>query len=324
MWIWSKSVDTGLDGDLLRIVSYASVGLLLLTVLVSTCVQSWPGSRRSRQPRLHRRDGDRDLAAPPSQTKDYTASGPIVVENQVDVSARSAEAWWWRFSSNPARASIKDSSSPNLTTARSRPTWKAARAKTASTEADLNNWKSEAKVLESDLQRARKMWDAKLITQEQYEHAQFKAEADQWDVKRVEQLLINDRDTQRSLELELEKTQITAPFDGVVARRYVRVGQTVARDERLVWVTATGPLRVRFTLPSRFVNQLKVGQRVAVTVADGNPAQQHPARVIQMSPVVDPASGTIEVLAELTGAAPELRPGMQADVHLPAHPMNTQ
>jgi multidrug efflux pump subunit AcrA (membrane-fusion protein) len=68
------------------------------------------------------------------------------------------------------------------------------------------------------------------------------------------------------------------------------------------------------------VNQLKVGQRVAVTVADGNPAFEHPARVIQMSPVVDPASGTIEVLAELTGAASDLRPGMQADVHLPAHP----
>jgi membrane fusion protein, multidrug efflux system len=195
-----------------------------------------------------------------------------------------------------------------------------ARARTASTEADLNNWKAEARILESDLQRARKMWDAKLITQEQFEHAQFKAEADQWDVKRVEQLLINARDTQRSLELELEKTEARAPFDGIVARRYIRVGQTVARDERLIWLTATGPLRVRFTLPSRFVNRLKLGQRVAVIVADGNPLVEHAGRVIQMSPVVDPASGTIEVLAELTGAAPDLRPGMQADVHLPAQP----
>ncbi len=195
-----------------------------------------------------------------------------------------------------------------------------AKAKTASTEADLNNWKAEAKVLEADYQRARKMWDAKLITEEQFDHARYKAEGDQWDVKRVEQLLINARDTERSLELELEKTQIMAPFDGIVARRYIREGQTVARDERLFWVTATGPLRVRFTLPSRFVNQVKVGERVAVTVADGNSAIEHAARVIQLSPVVDPASGTIEVLAELVGAVPELRPGMQADVHLPAHP----
>ena len=297
--------------------SYAS-GLLLLTVLASTSCSHGP-------------DPVEAVAAAPSQaapatppaaaSSDYTASGPIVVENQVDVSAQRGGVVV-EILVEPGTRVHKGQLLAKLDDRQVTADLEGARAKTASTEADLNNWKSEAKVLESDLQRARKMWDAKLITQEQYEHAQFKAEADQWDVKRVEQLLINDRDTQRSLELELEKTQITAPFDGVVARRYVRVGQTVARDERLLWVTATGPLRVRFTLPSRFVNHIKVGQRVAVTVADGNPALEHPARVIQMSPVVDPASGTIEVLAELTGAAPELRPGMQAEVHLPAHPMN--
>jgi membrane fusion protein (multidrug efflux system) len=292
-------------------------GLLLLTVLVSTSCSHAP-------------DPTMAAAAPPTQpapaaspaapTDDhYTASGPIVVENQVDVAAQRGGVVTEIFV-EPGTRVRKGQLLAKLDDRQVVADLEAARAKTASTEADLNNWKAEAKVLESDLERARKMWDAKLITQEQFEHAQFKAEADQWDVKRVEQLLINARDTQRSLELELEKTQITAPFDGIVARRYVRVGQTVARDERLIWVSATGPLRVRFTLPSRFVNQLKVGQRVAVTVADGNPALEHPARVIQMSPVVDPASGTIEVLAELTGAASDLRPGMQADVHLPAHP----
>jgi RND family efflux transporter MFP subunit len=259
-------------------------------------------------------------ATPPvSSDTRYTASGPIVVENQVDVSAQ-REGIVTEILVEPGARVRKGQLLAKLDDRQVVADLEGARARCASTEADLNNWKAEAKVLESDLQRARKMWDAKLITQEQFEHAQFKAEADQWDVKRVEQLLINARDTQRSLELELEKTQVTAPFDGIVARRYVRAGQTVARDERLIWVTATGPLRVRFTLPSRFVNQLKIGQRVAITVADGNPAVEHAARVIQMSPVVDPASGTIEVLAELTGAAPDLLPGMQADVHLPAHP----
>ena len=249
----------------------------------------------------------------------YTASGPLIVENQVDVAAQ-REGVVEQIFVEPGTRVRKGQLLIKLDSRQIVADLEGARAKTASTEADLNNWKSEAKVLESDLQRARKMWDAKLITQEQFEHTQFKAEADQWDVKRVEQLLINSRRTEQSLELELEKTQIAAPFDGIVARRYIRVGQTVARDERLVWVTATEPLRVRFTLPSRFVNHIKVGQRVSVTVADGNPAMERAARVIQMSPVVDPASGTIEVLAELMGSAPDLRPGMQADVHLPAHP----
>lgn len=291
-------------------------GLVLLTMLVGTSCSRAPEAAEA-------------AAAPPAQptppisqpTSDnaYTASGPIVVEDQVDVAAQ-REGIVVQILAEPGTRVSKGQLLARLDDRQVVADLEGARAKTASTEADLNNWKAEAKVLESDLQRARKMWDAKLITQEQFEHAQFKAEADQWDVKRVEQLLINARDTQRSLELELEKTQVTAPFDGIVARRYVRAGQSVARNERLIWVTATGPLRVRFTLPSRFVNQVKIGQRVAVTVADGDPARQHAARVIQMSPVVDPASGTIEVLAELTGAAPDLRPGMQADVHLPAQP----
>lgn len=249
----------------------------------------------------------------------YTASGPIVVENQVDVEAQ-REGVVVEIVVEPGTRVSTGQVLARLDDRQLVADLEAARARTASTEADLNNWKSEAQVLESDYQRARKMWDAQLITQEQFEHARFKAEADQWDVKRVEQLLINARESQRSMELELEKTRITAPFDGIVARRYVRAGQTVALNDRLFWVTATGPLRVRFTLPSRFVRQVKIGQQVAVTVADGNPTIRHAARVIQMSPVVDPASDTVEVLAEIKVAAPELRPGMQAEVHLPAHP----
>jgi len=249
----------------------------------------------------------------------YTASGPIVVENQVDVAAQRdgvvvqivAEAGT-RVSKGQLLAKLDDRQIVM--------DLEAERAKTASIEADLNNWKAEAKVLEADLERARKMWEAKLITQEQYEHAQYKAEADQWDVKRVEHLLVNARDTEQSLQLELEKTGITAPFDGIVARRYIRVGQTVTRGDRMVWVTSTGPLRVRFTLPSRFLSQMKVGQRVAVSVPDESPAVEHAALVIQVSPVVDAGSGTIEVLAELNGAVQGIRPGMQAEVHVPAHP----
>jgi len=39
--------------------------------------------------------------------------------------------------------------------------------------------------------------------------------------------------------------------------------------------------------------------------------------VIEISPVVDPASGTIEVLAELTGNRGELRPGISSTILIP-------
>jgi RND family efflux transporter MFP subunit len=249
----------------------------------------------------------------------YKASGPIVVENQVDVEAQ-REGVVVKILVEPGTRVHKGQLLAKLDDRQIEADLEAARARSASTEADLNNWKAEAKVLEADYQRAQKMWEARIIPQEQLEHTRYKAEADQWDVKRVEQLLVNAQDNQRSLELELEKTRVAAPFDGIVARRYIRAGQTVAPNERLFWVTATGPLRIRFTLPSRFVSRIKIGQRLAVTVQDVDPANEHTGRVIEVSPVVDPASGTIEVLAEFSGSPRDLRPGMQADVHIPEHP----
>ncbi len=41
----------------------------------------------------------------------------------------------------------------------------AARAKTRSIEADLRNWQAEAKVMQSDYERAQKMWDAHIDQQ---------------------------------------------------------------------------------------------------------------------------------------------------------------
>src|SRR4029077_4976217 len=93
------------------------------------------------------------------------------------------------------------------------------------------------------------MWDAQIITKEQYDHARYKAESDQWDVKRVQEMLVNAQQTEPSLELEFEKTRICAAFSGIVARRYVRAGQQVNRGDRMFWVTETSPARVNFHLP---------------------------------------------------------------------------
>ena len=304
-----------MGGDFLKKIAYILV-LLSVALAGSTSCSRGPVPAASA--------GAPSPAAPvtpaaPAPADDFTASGPIVVENQVDVAAQREGVVTQILAEVGARVR-RGQLLAKLDDRQLTADLQAARAKTASIEADLNNWKAEAKVLDSDYQRARKMWDAQLIPEEQFEHARYKAEADQWDVKRVEQLLINARDSQQSLELELGKTQITAPFDGVVARRYIRVGQTVTPGERLLWVTAVGPLRVRFTLPSHFVNRVKVGQTVSISVADAGPTAAHSARIVQVSPVVDPASGTIEVLAELTGSVQDLRPGMQADVRLPTQP----
>ena len=247
-----------------------------------------------------------------------TITGPLIVEHQLDVLSQREGVVARLFSETGKRVRAGDLLA-QLDDRQLAADLEAARAKTRSTDADLKNWKAEARVLEADASRAQKMWDAQLITREQWEHAKFKAEADEWDVKRVEQMLINSREAEHSLELELEKTRIRAPFAGVVARRYVREGQQVARGDRLFWVTAEAPLRMRFTLPEKFVGSIKLGQQLALTLPDF-PDEKHRARVVEVSPVIDPTSGTFDGMVEVAGPSGRLRPGMSAIVHIDSHP----
>src|SRR6266568_3659996 len=252
-----------------------------------------------------------------TEPNEFVASGPIIVENQVDVTAQ-RDGLVSRVLAEPGIPVKKGQLLAKLDDRQITADLEAARARTRSTENDLKNWEAEAKVLDSDYARAEKMWEAQIIPKEQLEHARYKAESDQWDVKRVSEMLTNVKQAEHSLELELEKTQITAPFNGVVARRYVRAGQTVARNDRLFWVTAVAPLRIRVTLPEKFLGRIRSGATMAVTATEGvDPNRHYRARVIQVSPVVDPSSDTIEVLAELFGDTSGLRPGMRADVHVP-------
>ena len=246
-----------------------------------------------------------------------TVSGPIIVEHQVEMTAQRDGVVQKIFFDAPARvkagtllAKLDDRQiSANL---------RAARAKSRSIAADIKNWESEAEVLKADYVRAQRLWDLGLTSEEQLQHAKYKAESDQWDIKRVTETLNTAQEEEHSLELELEKTKIMAPFSGLIARRYVREGQNVLKGERLFWLTAEGPLLMRFTLPEKLFGHVRRGQVVDVTSVNA-PGEKHGGRVKEISPVMDPSSGTFEVLVELMGEHGDLRPGMTANVRLDNH-----
>jgi membrane fusion protein, multidrug efflux system len=241
-------------------------------------------------------------------------SGPIIVEHQVEITAQRDGVLAQIFFDAPARVKV-GTILARLDDRQIAANLEAARAKSRSIAADLRNWESEAEVLKADHVRAQRLWDLGLISQEQLQHAQYKAESDQWDIKRVQEMLNTAHDEERSLELELEKTKITAPFDGLIARRYAREGQSVNKGDRLFWVTAEAPLLMRFTLPEKYFGHVRSAQQFELTSPD-LPGEKHGARVKEVSPVIDPSSGTFEVLVELTGERGGFRPGMTANLRV--------
>jgi membrane fusion protein, multidrug efflux system len=248
------------------------------------------------------------------EPSDLVVSGPIIVEHEVDVTAQRDGFVSKIFYDVPARVKA-GTLLAKLDDRELQANLDSARAKSRSIEDDLNNWKAEREVMQADYVRAQQLWTDGLTSAEQVQHAKYQVESHDWDIKRVTELLANSRDDERSLELQLEQTRIVAPFDGLVARRYIRESQTVAKGERLFWITSEAPLLIRFTLPEKLFGKLRQGQDFVVDSPDAS-GERHSARVREISPVVDPASGTFEVLVELIGSRGSLRPGMTASVHL--------
>lgn len=264
-------------------------------------------------------------ASPPPadvQSSSLVVTGPIIVEHQLDLTAQRDGIVTkllcdvsTRVKFGALMAQLDDRQiAANL---------EAARAKTRGIDAEIRDLKAEAEVVQADFGRAQRRWDLGLISEEELQHAKYKAESEQWDIKRVIEQRSTAVQEERSLELELEKTHITAPFSGLVARRYVREGQNVAKGDRLFWITAESPLMMRFTLPEKYFGRLHHGQKFEVTSAD-LPGEKHMASVREISPVIDPASGTFEVLVELAADRgtdrSKFRPGMNATLHLGATP----
>jgi multidrug efflux pump subunit AcrA (membrane-fusion protein) len=63
------------------------------------------------------------------------------------------------------------------------------------------------------------------------------------------------------------------------------------------------------------LGHLKTGQELPLTSPDV-PLEKHEVKIMEISPVVDPSSGTIEILAEVVGKVGNLRPGMTASLRV--------
>lgn len=255
------------------------------------------------------------VSVQPQQVQtDFIASGPLVVENQIDLEAQRDGVVAEILTDTGANVSkgqlLAKLDNRQLTADRD-----AAAAKARSIEADVKNWEAAEKVARSDFERSDALWNAKVISKELADHARYQHEAVQFEVERERENLKYSQSTAKSLDFELEKTNITAPFAGIIARRYIHVGQEVSKNDRLFWISATGPLRLKFTLPEAYVGRVKRGTELIVSPVS-IPAEVHAARVVMVSPLVDPSSDTIDVTAELQGRTTGLRPGMTANIRL--------
>ena len=116
-------------------------------------------------------------------------------------------------------------------------------------------------------------------------------------------------------EAKLAKTDIRAPFSGIIGLRSVSVGDYVKEGADLVNLEAIDPLKVDFRVPETYLGQVQVGQSLQITL-DALPGKTYQGKVTAVNPLIDAAGRSIIIRAQVGNQDTTLRPGMFARVKL--------
>ncbi|MBL8384782.1 MAG: efflux RND transporter periplasmic adaptor subunit [Burkholderiales bacterium] len=139
----------------------------------------------------------------------------------------------------------------------------------------------------------------------------------------AEERLAQTREARRTAEREHELAQaqlalrtIRAPSDGVVADRYLAVGERV-EEKPLFRVAMIDPLRVEVVLPSALFGVLRPGETVRVTPEFPGAAPRE-AKVVLVDKLVDGVSNTFRVRLSLPNPGGSLPAGLRCKADLGA------
>jgi len=111
-----------------------------------------------------------------------------------------------------------------------------------------------------------------------------------------------------SAEKMLRNTVIKAPFAGVVAERAVSPGDIVSPGSPMFTVIDPKSLRVAASVPASALEDVRVGSPVVFTVNGSDRALE--GRVLRVSPVVDPQTKQVLLLASVPASAGGLVAGL--------------
>jgi len=115
-------------------------------------------------------------------------------------------------------------------------------------------------------------------------------------------------------EKGLESTEIRAPYKGKVVKITVKEYELAQLGKELITLVDDDFLYAKFLVPSTLVNCLKKGMPLDISIRETG--QKLTAKILHISPVIDPSSATITVEAEIDNKDHMLWAGMSGRVEV--------
>lgn len=116
----------------------------------------------------------------------------------------------------------------------------------------------------------------------------------------------------RMADINVDRCEIRAPFDGRVVQRFVNTEESVEVNQELIDVVSTDHLEAQIVVPAQWVQWLKPGRHFQLNIDETG--ETLGATVVKLGSVVDPVSQTLQVRAAIDQIE-HLLPGMSGTAY---------
>lgn len=161
-----------------------------------------------------------------------------------------------------------------------------------------------------ELERAQRLHEAGAIAERELEMARAT-------VTNARAVLADARARMASAGKQLGNATVRAPFAGVIGAKSVSAGDVVQPGTLLFTVVDPGSMRLEAAIPVDQLRDVRVGLPVKFSVS-GYGASEFVGRVTRVSPVVDPVTRQVQIVASIPNAGRALVGGLQATGRLSA------
>ncbi|MGL5048615.1 MAG: efflux RND transporter periplasmic adaptor subunit [Shewanella sp.] len=166
---------------------------------------------------------------------------------------------------------------------------------------DLDRSEAEVKIIDQELNRLKKMSNREFISADSMAKLEYNLQA-----------AIAKKDL---AELQVKESRVISPISGVVAKRYVKAGNMAKEFGELFYIVNQDELHGIVHLPEQQLTSLKLDQEAQVFSHQQSKNAIH-AKVLRISPIVDPQSGTFKVTLAVPNQDARLKAGMFTRVEL--------
>ena len=167
-------------------------------------------------------------------------------------------------------------------------------------QAQLTKLKLQNNLLQEKANRQKILLEREAISRESYDQLITDLQSNEAEIKMV---LVN-----------IDKTEIRAPFDGIIGLRYLSEGAYVTPGMRIARLIKIKPLKVEFSVPERYADNIKAGNSLIFSIEGSS--EEYSASVYAVEPIIDATTRTITLRALFPNEKSQLQPGRYITVQL--------